>query len=343
MKMQFTVGMGRNERIDEIGSHARVAEECGFSHMTLVDQQNMSRDVYPMMLLSAMSTNRIKIGQGVTQAYTYHPSVISNATASVDEMSGGRAFLGIGAGGNAIRTMGQEMGGMKLFRESVQFIKKYMSGQQAEFQGAKMHSEWIKRPVPVYMAAAGARALQLSGELGDGVIFLGTNAALIKWSMEQIEKGALRAGKDPSKIDTWVRTLVYVAGSKEEARRECASYAGSAARHWYWYLQQKRPEVAEIGERIEASEPGIIDEFKRVYNAWDEYEHEMTNAAHANAVSQRVIDFFHLTGREDEICERIEKIGRLGVKTISTTTFTIIDKKGMMREIGARIMPHFRK
>ena len=340
--MQFTVGMGRNERIDEIGAHARVAEESGFSHMTLVDQQNLSRDIYVMMAMAAVNTHRIKIGQGVTQPYTYHPSVVANGTATIDELSGGRAFLGIGAGGNALRSMGQDMGKVRVFRESVEFIRKYMSGQEAEYQGARMHSEWVRRPVPIYMASAGARSLQLSGELADGVIFFGAHPVLIRWNLEQIEKGALKANRDPSGIDTWLRTLVYVADSKEAARRECASYAGSIARHWYWYLQSNRPEVAEIGERLEAAAPGIIEEFKRVYDAWDEYDHEKTDATHAGAVTQRIIDFFHLTGTPEDICERIEEIGRMGIKTISTTTFTVIDKKGMMREIGDKVMPAFR-
>ena len=33
MKMQFAVGMGRSEKMDEIGDHARVAEESGFSNV----------------------------------------------------------------------------------------------------------------------------------------------------------------------------------------------------------------------------------------------------------------------------------------------------------------------
>ena len=342
MRMQFTVGMGRNERIDEIGSHAKVAEDSGFSHMTLVDQQNLSRDIYVMMGMAAINTRRIKIGQGVTQPYTYHPSVIANGTATINELSGGRAFLGIGAGGNALRSMGQDMGKMAVFRESVEFIKKYMSGKEAEYQGSTMHSEWVKTPVPIYMASAGARSLQLSGELGDGVIFFGAHPILIKWNLEQIEKGASRVGRDPSKIDTWLRTLVYVADNKEAARRECASYAGSIARHMYWYLQSNRPEVAELGERLETAEPGLIDEFKKVYEAWDEYEHEKTDAGHAGAVTQRIIDFCHLTGTPEDICERIAMVGEMGVKTISTTTFTIIDKKEMMQKIGNQIMPHFR-
>ena len=47
MKMEFAVGMGRNERMDEIADHARVAEESGFSFITYVDQPYISRDCTP--------------------------------------------------------------------------------------------------------------------------------------------------------------------------------------------------------------------------------------------------------------------------------------------------------
>jgi hypothetical protein len=42
------------------------------------------------------------------------------------------------------------------------------------------------------------------------------------------------------------------------------------------------------------------------------------------------------------VCERIQKLGELGVKNISAVMFPIIDKKGMMREIADKVMIHFR-
>ena len=71
--------------------------------MTLVDQQNLCRDVYVMMTIAAQNTSRIQIGHGVTIPETRHPSVTANATATVAELAPGRIFLGIGAGGNALR------------------------------------------------------------------------------------------------------------------------------------------------------------------------------------------------------------------------------------------------
>ena len=62
----------------------------------------------------------------------------------------------------------------------------------------------------------------------------------------------------------------------------------------------------------------------------------------SNLVTQRMIDSVHLTGKPEDISEGIYKLANVGVNTIATSLYTIIDKKGMMREIGDKVMPHFR-
>lgn len=341
MKMKFSVGTGRNLRIDEIPDHAQVAEQSGFSHFTLVDQPNLDRDVTVMMTMAAANTRRIHIGHGVTDPFTFRPWVIANATATVNELSGGRAFIGLGAGGTWGKIMKPRP--MQELRESVQFMRDYMAGKEAVFKGVKMHSEWITGPVPIYMACTGPKSCQLGGEVADGVMIAGVTPEKVKWNMELVERGAEKAGRDPSKIDIWCRTLIYVAESKEAARREVASYAGTWAYDLYRSLfQRENPEVADLRHRVEQVEPGIIDEFKAIHEAFDPYQNEVLDAPHARFVTQRVIDFFLLTGTPEDIAERIYKLGELGVKTISPVMFAIIDQKGMMREIGDKIMCHFR-
>ena len=48
MKMNFAIGMGRNERMDEIAELARLADEHGFTHATFVDEPYLARDVHVM-------------------------------------------------------------------------------------------------------------------------------------------------------------------------------------------------------------------------------------------------------------------------------------------------------
>ncbi len=341
--MQFAIGMGRNLRIDEVADHARTAEKYGFDYLTFVDIPLLNRDVYAMMAIAALNTRRIRIGHGVTDPYTWHPSVIANATATINEMSGGRAFVGIGVGGLWGKVMNPQP--LRDFREVVTFIKRYSAGEEAEWKGAKMHSEWVRKPLPVYMACGGPRSLQLAGEIADGIV-LTSNAdpTTVKWRMEQIEKGALKAGRNPSDIDVWVRGMVYVTESKDdrEALRQVAGYAVNSAIEVLRLLKQKSPEVENLRRRMERDQTGLIDDCQQVYDAFDPKWLEHVDAPAAQLVTKRILDSQHFLGEPEDICEHIDKLQQIGVRTIGTVTYTITDKKGMMREISSKIMPHFR-
>ena len=175
VKVNFGVGMGRNERIDEIADLARTADEAGFSHMTLVDEPYLSREVHMMCAIAAMSTRRIRIGQAVVDPKTYHPSTLANAAATLNELTGGRAFLGLGAGGPFGKIM-KPIPHNDL-RDATMFVRKFMAGEEAEYKGQRMISEWIRGSVPLYLAGDGPRSLQLAGEVADGVYFMGGPAS----------------------------------------------------------------------------------------------------------------------------------------------------------------------
>jgi len=96
MEMRFVVGMGFVLGMHDVADYARCAEESGFSHPAFVDTPAAARDVHVMMAVAAEHTSHILIGQGGTDSCTIHPLVVANATASIDELSGGRAFVGIG-------------------------------------------------------------------------------------------------------------------------------------------------------------------------------------------------------------------------------------------------------
>lgn len=340
MKISFAVGMGRNERIDEIAELSRVAEESGFSYVTFVDQPIISRDVLVMLTIAGLNTRRIHIGQGVTDPETYPPLVIANSAATLGELTGGRFFVGIGVGGpfgKVMRPVSHDR-----FREAVEFIKRFTAGEEVQLNGQRVRSEFSRKQVRIYMGAAGPRGLQLAGELADGVVLTGGPTVVEKWRIEQIYKGAEKAGRDPAKIDIGVRAMIYVAESKEKARHEVAGFAAGPAVRITWLLQQKGPEIEELRRRLEREQPGLIEEFRKVHDVWDPSQHEKMDTKASHLVTQRVIDAVYLTGTVDDICEGIYDRAKVGVNTVATATYTIIDKKGMIREIGDKIMPNFR-
>ena len=343
MKLDFSVGLGRTESAQEIGDYARVAEESGFKQLTLIDMPFVGRDVHTLMTMSALNTRSILIGHGVTTPVLFHPMSIANATASINELSGGRAFVGLGVGGPFESVVGR-VSPVKEMRETVNFIRKFMSGEEGEYKGVKAHSEWARDPVPIYIAAERPRMLRLAGEIADGVISIGTNPEWVKWKMNLVEQGALKAGRDPAEVEYWVRTMIYVANNKEDAREEVAPYP-LAYGHLHTLLEQDTPEANDLRMGLNRSFPGLAEDLvsdsRKVASAYEPYGVERLDAPWARHVTATLIDYFHLTGRPDDINERIQELGELGVANISTVMFTILDKLGQMKAIKEEIMPHF--
>ncbi len=216
-----------------------------------------------------------------------------------------------------------------------------MTGADTEFNGVSMHSEWVRNTVPIYISAEGPRALTLAGEIADGVYIMGGPPELVKWKIDHVYRGAEAAGRDPTKLDICSRSYIYVADSKEDAKRELS---GHVPRITINLLERFKddPVISELTNRWEEQHPGLLEEWRHYEANWDKYDHEKIDTESSKNVTQRMIDQVHLAGHVDDICEGIYQLGKAGVTTIATATYTIIDKKGMMREIGDKIMPHFR-
>ena len=99
MKMNFTVGMGRNIPIYDVPAHAKAAEECGFDMMGWVDQPNLSRDMYSSLTVAALNTSRIRLMSAV-YGPDYVPSIGDGDSACYAERGfGGTGGTGVGGGG----------------------------------------------------------------------------------------------------------------------------------------------------------------------------------------------------------------------------------------------------
>ena len=341
--MNFSIGMGSTLAIGEVGGHARAAEDAGFTHLTLVDTPTMARDVHVMMMAAAEATDHIRIGQGVVDPISIHPTVIANLSASINEIAPGRIFVGLGTG-NAV-AKGRKPATLRELREAVCFIRRFTAGEEASYQGVSYQSRWSRTQLPVYVSAHGPRSLQAAGEVADGVIFIATHPAYVEWQLAMIERGARRAGRDMADIDTWARTMIYVTKDREAAKREVSSYPTSY-KDLHLLLSREDPDVDLLRDALESDEPGsveaLITDSRRYAEAFDPRYAEMLGAPHAEAVSWRLIDFWHLCGSAEQIRERVEELRAIGVKTVSTTVYTVADTLSMIRSVGEEVIARCR-
>lgn len=344
--IDFGTGCGRSTSVRRFGEIARVAEECGFSSITHIDSQILSRDVYVSLSHAASRTSRIRLGQGVTNPYTRHPSVTANATASLDELSQGRAFLGVGAGYSSVESMGLRPRPLGEFRRYVEFLKTYLSGGTAQWDGKRMKSGWITAPIPLMIATGGPRSMVMAGELADEIVIQGAHPLIVKWRLELIERGARKAGRSLADIPIWVRSMCYPAASKAEARLWVRDYAvnGATGTDFQVLRWKDDPDVRELVRRLETATPGVVDEMQRVARSFRIETLEKHGNPSGDLVTQRIIDLFEFSGTPDEIEAQIRALVAIGIRHFFFTVYVLEehDPEGNLRTIAERIFPRFR-
>jgi len=120
MAVSFHVGIVPNQPLEEFLNWVPFAEELGFEGVWVADSQSVFRDAFIALTLFASHTEKMKLATGVTNPVTRHPAVLANSFATLDEISGGRAVLGIGVGESAVQTLGLKPAGLKRLRAALE-------------------------------------------------------------------------------------------------------------------------------------------------------------------------------------------------------------------------------
>ena len=190
--------------VAEIVSLAVLAESLGYDRCWVYDEGLATRDVYVTMTAIAVATSRIEIGPGITNAYTRHPATTAAAIASVDELSGGRAFLGVGAGGSL--TLGplavDRSKPLTAVRELVSMCRSLFSGGATNTVGsigtlANATLAFARPELPIWLAGRGPKMLALGGELADGVMLDFLDEQSIEAAIDLVSGGAAQTKNSP--------------------------------------------------------------------------------------------------------------------------------------------------
>jgi 5,10-methylenetetrahydromethanopterin reductase len=178
----------------------------------------------------AMVTERVRLGTGVVNPYYRHPALMAASFATLDLLSGGRAFLGLGRGqtewyGTAL---GMEVGNpVHKLEETIQLLRQWWRPpyRATAARGATEFPvrEWKRvigpeqKRVPIYLAAVGPRALGVAARQADGVIFNDlASLTFMQHAIDRVRKEAKAAGRDPAAIDFFARAAVTVTDDPEE-------------------------------------------------------------------------------------------------------------------------------
>ena len=171
--LQIVPTMGSAELIDIVVA----AEELGYSYCMVADE-GLMLDVYAVLGAAARATSTIRLG-AVTNPYTRHPAATAAAIATVDEMSGGRAFATLVAGGTMVlHPMGIERSApLAVMTDTIEALRLLWQGEPVTWQGRRLSLEGAQlttgtHSIPIWVAARGERMLALAGTHADGLVLM---------------------------------------------------------------------------------------------------------------------------------------------------------------------------
>jgi 5,10-methylenetetrahydromethanopterin reductase len=293
----FHVGLLPDRPAAEVARLAAEAEALGFAGVWIADSQSIWRDAFAALTLSAAATQRVTLATAVTNPVTRHPAVLANIFATLDEISGGRAAVGIGVGESSVRTLGLEPARLARLEEVVLAVRGLIAGQEATVDGRAIRSAWSARHVPVYIASSGPRSLRLAGRIGDGVLFqVGSLPSLARWALREIAAGA--EGRSPTIL---MRMACAVDRDAAAARDSVAGYAAAAA--------------GTVFANVTADDvpADVWDEIGRMKARYDYYEHASGTALHRELVTDRILDAIAVAGTPDYAVERFRELCELPI------------------------------
>jgi coenzyme F420-dependent glucose-6-phosphate dehydrogenase len=201
----------------ELVDQAIEAERAGFDAVNVSDhfqpwwEPGHSGQAWTLLGAICHATERVGVGTGVTApVYRYNPAVVAQFAATVEELSPGRGFLGIGSGealnevpcGMEWPDTGEQVRRME---EALELIGRLLDGQRVDHhgeffrtRGAYLHTRGVRRP-PVYVSAFGPDAAGVAARHGDGLWTL-ADPESAPGLIDAYRSACDDAGKEPGEI-----------------------------------------------------------------------------------------------------------------------------------------------
>ena len=250
----------------------KLGEDLGYHTLWYTDLR-FAPECYLGLSALAANTTRVRLGPCVTDPYTRHPAITAASIATFDELSGGRAVLGLGIGGQGFGELGLEnklpVAGL---RETVEVVQGLLRGEQVDMQGkvvtlnqSRLSFTPIRDHIPIYFATHGAQVSRLAGKIADGVLIANTLLPnVFSHYMEQLDKGMQSAGRELQDFDLGLRVEACIAEDYDAAfavmRRRMAHRLMGQYPRWE-YLKELGVTLPEAFVQIAAKkDDSYIDE-----------------------------------------------------------------------------------
>ncbi|MCU4927026.1 5,10-methylenetetrahydromethanopterin reductase [Halobacteria archaeon AArc-dxtr1] len=257
--------------VERVAELAVLAENEGFD-AAFASSHYFNRDPFVACTQMAAATEEIQVGPGVVNPYETHPVKLAAQTATVDEVSGGRGMLGVGAGDrSALAALGIERERpLRRVLETMTVSRELWDGEAVDhdgtFQATDASLNFEPSEIPVYVGAQGPHMLRMSAKYADGVLINASHPADLEWSAARVAEGLDERPDDRGSFTALAFASVSVAAeedaAREAARPPVAFIAGGAAEPVLARHDIDREAAADVSEALERGDLGTA--FERV-------------------------------------------------------------------------------
>ena len=327
VKVGLSLGISQREPILHNVEVVQAAEELGFDSVWIADVQLSMKDCFTALTLCAVNTSTIQLSTGVANPITRHPSIIANSFTALNEVSNGRALIGLGTGWTGVYPIGLKPATIKQLEEAVITIRRLCSGEEVE-GGEKGPYQMVTGagPIPIYIAANQPRMLRLCGRVADGVILMGgANKEFTSWQIEHVRQGAEDAGRSMDDIKLHLWAAIAVSDDRDQARDDVSHWVASQAQTFSTW--KHLPEFLHP----------YTKDFQAAAKAYNRLEHMSQHAEHKDTVSPELIDYLAFVGTADECLARIQSLEKLGLDGV-TLAFRAGGRQQRMETLSERII-----
>ncbi len=332
--LRLGVVAGRLGEAHNVVAIARAAEDAGFKLLGLGDNQSLWRDVYVSLTLAAEATSKIRLGPCVTNLVTRHQAVTASAIATVDEVSGGRAFLGLGPGDSSVYNVGARPARLSDVEAGVRSIRALLSGHEVSDGDRPMHVSWSTRSVPIFVAAEGPMGLAMAGRVADGAfVSFGLTSADIEGAEQIIARAAAAAGRAQDAVEVWHAARVTVAVTESEAMQRARSGMASVAHH-----------ALRLPREAKGVPDDLVDPLEELNAKYRTAEHaELGDSFNARLVDDLglmpyLTSRYGLVGTVEQCARRVAELSHSGVRRL-LLMFSGLDLESQIHRWQHDVMP----
>jgi len=236
-------------RWPDLRAMALRAEELGFDSIWYGDHLLYRRrgddrargpwEAWTVLAGLAAATSRITLGPLVAATAFHAPAMLAKTAATVDEISGGRLVLGLGAGWNEVEfaAFGFPFDRrISRFAEAFTIVRTLLREGSIDFEGefyAARDCELVPRPrpggPPLMIGSTGPRMLEIAAPHVDAwnawFDAFGNRPAGIGPLRERVDAAARAAGRDPSEVQRTVAVQVRLPGGRGRVQGDTANDA----------------------------------------------------------------------------------------------------------------------